>query len=141
MNPGQRALLSAALRHARDAEALLPTSPDQAWHLAGFAPECARKACLTERWADRILGHAMDRQAEDLVRLAVALDARARRQGLDARLAAAPALQRWSPNDRYRTTGTTTAADARDLCDEARQILLEVTSGLWADGVLDTPEI
>ena len=39
-------LVSAALRHARDAEWLAHRSPDQAYHLAGYAPECARKATV-----------------------------------------------------------------------------------------------
>lgn len=37
-------LISAALRHVRDAEQLLTSSPDQAWHLADFGPECIRKS-------------------------------------------------------------------------------------------------
>ena len=44
MNPEQVRLLSAARRHITDAEHLLEPglhqSQDQAWHLAGFAPEC-----------------------------------------------------------------------------------------------------
>jgi hypothetical protein len=140
MTPTQRALLSAALRHVRDAEALLPTSPDQAWHLAGFGPECARKACLQERWADHILGHAMDPEADALVQLAIALDARARRYDLEGCFTAGR-LARWTPNHRYQHSGTTPPDEARMLCDEARTILLEITSGLWADGALETPEL
>jgi hypothetical protein len=55
-------LLSAALRHVRDAEHLATPnhsgySPDQAHHLAGFGPECAQKATL----------QAIVREARDLV--------------------------------------------------------------------------
>ncbi len=44
--------VSAALRHTRDAEHLVAhgehASRDQAWHLAGFAHECARKSLIRE---------------------------------------------------------------------------------------------
>ena len=57
-------LLSAALRHVRDAEHLATPnhsghSPDQAYHLAGFGPECARKATLYHRLFDKPLGHTL----------------------------------------------------------------------------------
>lgn len=42
----QVALVSAALRHINDARTLLATSPVQAAYLAGYGPECARKAAL-----------------------------------------------------------------------------------------------
>jgi hypothetical protein len=56
------ALFSAALRHLRDAEHLADaTTPhgslDQAYHLAGFAPECGRKATIAADWMNKALGH------------------------------------------------------------------------------------
>lgn len=140
MTADQQDLLSAALRHVRDAEALLPPSPDQAWHLAGFGPECARKACLTERWADRVVGHKLDQAAEAIIETAVALDAHALRYRLEG-WSSRGMLARWTPEARYQRTNTTTPDDAAALCDDARQILLEVVTRLWADGALDTPEI
>ena len=59
MQQRRASFISAALRHTRDAEHLLASGPhrslDQAFHLAGFGPECARKACLSESWADKTI--------------------------------------------------------------------------------------
>jgi len=70
LSKGQNALVSAALRHVGDAAALLGESPAQAFYLAGYGPECARKACLA-RWSDqeedarnRAIGHRYDDPAE-----------------------------------------------------------------------------
>jgi len=62
LSPKRTALVSAALRHVDDAQALLAVSPVQAFHLAGFGPECARKAALTVPGAsqgtmDKAIGH------------------------------------------------------------------------------------
>ena len=62
-------LLSAAIRHVRDAELLASTagpnrSLDQAFHLAGFAPECARKATLPRSTFDKSIGHGTTAASE-----------------------------------------------------------------------------
>src|SRR5262245_44496192 len=77
-------LVSAALRHVRDAEHLLDAgadhaSPDQAYHLAGFGPECVRKATLSIRWLDLAISHGFDDLAESLVDFAVSIDPLAHR--------------------------------------------------------------
>lgn len=136
------ALISAALRHARDAELLLETthgraSPDQAFHLAGFGPECARKATLTVDWFDKVLGHRMDPKAEDLLATALALDPIAARYDTRHWSARHPALARWTERARYERTGTRLRAEAEDLVRVAREIVDGLTVALWTDGRLE----
>jgi len=79
------ALISAALRLVRDAEHLLEPGaqqfPDEAYYLAGFGPECARKACLESRSFDKVLGHDFADFAESTLDVACALDPHAHRLG------------------------------------------------------------
>lgn len=79
LSPDAAAFVSAALRHIGDAEYLLAAgaghgSPDQAFHLAGFAPECIRKGILALRWLDKAIGHGADASSADLLDFAVAID-------------------------------------------------------------------
>lgn len=131
-------LLSAALRHMRDAEHLLDagehTSFDQAYHLAGFAPECARKATLPVRWLDTVLGHGVSPLAEEIVDLVVAIDPLAARYAPAAYASDSSKLKEWSVNCRYERTGKRLEADARPLCTEAREAVDAVVVALWADG-------
>lgn len=137
MTSSQLALLSAALRHTRDARALLVTSPDQAWHLAGFGPECARKAALSERFFDQVLGHDWTPASEEILELAISLDARAWRLRLDGWGAALPALARWRPADRYHRTGRH-AHEAETLVSECEARVDRLLADLWMDGDLTT---
>ncbi len=106
----QTALLSASLRHVRDAEHLLnPANPDQsidqAYHLAGFGPECARKAIFSIRWFDKIVGHHLT-NTEDLMEFAGAIDPLAQRYKPSDWKTSYPALTQWSESCRYEKTGT-----------------------------------
>ena len=96
---------SAALRHIRDAEHLaepgVHSSRDQAWHLAGFAHECARKAFIYEGWIPKMLGHEFDRAGERVVQIAIALDPRAGRFPVAAWARRYPAIAHWRPEHRY----------------------------------------
>src|SRR5215212_4601191 len=81
-------LLSAAIRHLRDAEFLASVaapdrSLDQAFHLAGFAPECARKAALPRSTFDKAIGHGTTDASELSLEWALAHDPRARRYRID----------------------------------------------------------
>lgn len=137
MTSSQLALLSAALRHTRDARALLATSPDQAWHLAGFGPECARKAALSERFFDQALAHDWTPASEEILELAISLDARAWRLRLDGWGVARPMLARWRPAHRYDRTGDHAphaAALVRDCAERVDRLLAD----LWMDGDLTT---
>jgi hypothetical protein len=128
------ALLSAALRHVMDAERLLATSPDQSWHLAGFGPECARKACLRDGWLDRALGHELTAPGDAVLEVALALDvgaSRYRMTGLGSRTTQLPA---WRPDCRYERTGTKTSGQARSIVEEAADVVDEVACDLWMDG-------
>jgi hypothetical protein len=132
-------LLSAALRHVRDAELLLaPQNPgrsvDQAFHLAGYGPECARKATLGLRDFDKTIGHRFDERAEGVLDALVALDPWALRYGASGWGARFPALAEWKETARYHRTGTADAARVTALVGQAREAVDGVIAALWADG-------
>lgn len=127
-------LISAALRHTRDAEALLVDSPDQAWHLAGFGPECARKACLTVRWADMAIGHDFGTASAEVIDFALALDPVASR--FRPQRALPPSLGPWGPEARYVETGHFDLAQVHTLVQEARAWVDEVVLDLYLSGEL-----
>ncbi len=138
----QEEMLSAALRHTRDARRLLlgqeafVESPDQSWHLAGFGFECLRKACLFERWGDKALGH--DVEESEVLAMFLALDAHAWRYRLQTR---ETIVGEWRPDARYVRTGTYDAPKARELVDFVEKNVEVVTALLWADGRLLDPAI
>jgi hypothetical protein len=140
LSPRQLALLSASLRHVRDSEALLDgtarPSVDQAWHLIGFGPECVRKACLAENWADKPLGHDLGNRAEALLDFAIALDPTAWRLGLVQAAPVAP-FAKWTPEARYDRTGTAAEAATRAAVTAARDIVDFAIVTLWSSGLLE----
>lgn len=135
MSPTQLASVSAALRHVRDAEALVVASPDQAWHLAGFGPECIRKACLRDRMFDKVLGHDWTPASEAMLDVAVNLDPQAARYRLAGWASTEPLLARWMPSHRYDRTGAH-AGDAASLVLACRRLVDRVYAELWMDGTL-----
>lgn len=144
LSPKAVDLVSAALRHVRDAEHLLvagaDASADQAYHLAAFGPECARKAALSARWLDKEIGHGAAAFADDLIDLVVAIDPIAHRYDPQAYRARFPELGRWTVDCRYDRTGTYTQARAQTLCQEARAAVDTTVAALWADGRLPDGE-
>jgi hypothetical protein len=131
-------LASAALRHVRDAEHFLGAGPDasvdQAYHLAGFGPECARKACLSLRWLDKEIGHGASVLADQLVELLLAIDPVGHRYDPRDYRTRHPELSQWTVDCRYERTGTRTPAQAQALCREARAAVDAIIAALWADG-------
>lgn len=121
-------------RHVRDAERLLSHSPDQSWHLAGFGPECARKACLDDPWLDRVLGHDFTDASDAVLDIALALDVRASRYRLTDILQRHPALASWNVGSRYERTGTRSKKSAGELVDQAAQLTWRLAAELWMDG-------
>lgn len=137
LTPPQLALVSAALRHVQDAERLLtsPTpSPDQAWHLAGFGPECVRKACLQETVLHLPLGHDLGEAGDALLEWWIPLDPAAWRYGLTGWAEAE--LEQWRPEHRYERTGRRTVAAAGALTRRSRERVDGVVAALWMDGRL-----
>lgn len=135
----QLVLISAALRHVRDAAYLLDASHpgqsiDQAFHLAGFGPECARKALLGDRVFDKVLGHRFDAGVELVLDAALALDPQARRYSPRGWAARYPALPTWSEQSRYYATGTKTDASARPVVEQAARAVHDTVVALFADG-------
>jgi hypothetical protein len=131
-------LLSAALRHVRDAEHLIDAgghaSLDQAYHLAAFGPECARKACLSVRWVDKEIGHGAAALADEIVELVLAIDPVAHRYDPGSYRARFPELARWAVDSRYARTGTYARPQVETLCREARAAVDATVAALWADG-------
>jgi hypothetical protein len=141
------ALISAALRHLRDAEYLANSgsehlSLDQAEHLIGFGPECARKALLSVAWVDKILGHDFGAWSQEVLAVIDSLDPSAARYDTRGWNDRYPSLADWKPSCRYNRTGaaSTRALDVGQLIKQSRQAVDEAVLALWADGVLDCEE-
>jgi hypothetical protein len=139
---------SAALRHIRDAEHLTVSeehrSLDQAWHLAGFAHECARKACLDGDWVHRLLGHDFTPANEEVIDIAIALDPRAGRYPVRDWPTRYTSIERWNPNHRYERTGTAELEGLRKidaLVSEGRRAVDECLLELFLDGRLDMESV
>ena len=139
LSPFAVQLLSAALRHARDAEWLAdPRNPgcslDQAYHLAGYGPECARKATLSRREFDKTIGHRFRAGTEGIIDLISTLDPHAHRYALRDWALRYPSLAEWREDVRYEPTGTYLRPAVSALVLEARQAVDAVVLALWADG-------
>lgn len=136
------ALLSAALRHAKDARWLYDrckdhVSEDQAWHLAGFAAECARKALLgagTE--FNKLLGHDFGRMDAALIDVYAAIDPSAIRHRLSEWSQEYPALKGWKPSHRYHATGRHTdrahrRTSGREKLEEVGELVETAEKAVW----------
>lgn len=139
---------SAALRHIRDAEHLMANevhvSRDQAWHLAGFAHECARKACIRDGWVPKLLGHDFSGVSNEVVEFAIALDSRASRVLVRHWRSRYPAIIAWSPEHRYERTGTldkTNNRNLEDLVKQGREAVDACVVAIFLDGSLDMEPI
>ncbi len=134
-------LVSAALRHMRVAEHLLVDglgrSFDDSFYIAGFGPECAQAACLSEEWFERAIGHGFtDAQIANL-RFVMSLDTRARRYLAADWAAEFPILMAWRVLRRYDRTGSVERKTACEMVASSRTLVDRVASQLWADGMLD----
>lgn len=146
MTRRRRNLICAALRHMSDAEHLADeASPnfslDQARHLAGYGPECARKALLSVRWADKALGHDFGGDNEDILAVIVALDPHAARYDPSGWTSRYGELPQWKPDCRYDRTGTADSTRTQELVRQARCAVDETVLALWTDGVLEGDEL
>src|SRR5437868_7363682 len=131
-------LLSAALRHVRDARNHMRPGPDrsidQAYHLAGYGPECARKATLVRGWLDKLIGHELS--GGPAYRLAIELDPIAARYDTAQWSTEFPRLMEWSPDSRYVATGTYGEAVTNALLNQAESAVDSIAIALWTDGTL-----
>jgi MinD-like ATPase involved in chromosome partitioning or flagellar assembly len=145
------ALASAALRHVEDAASLASRSPVQAYYLAGYGPERARKAALTfasEPEAlelDKAVGHGFRKDAETALALVCTLDPLATRYTLQDWKARLPVLTR-AMNDAdptvvtfYSFKGgvgrTTTLAACALLAAQAKEKVVVIDLDLEAPGL------
>lgn len=141
ISPSASGFLSAALRHIRDAEHLADASNpgrslDQAYHLAGFGPECARKATLSSRVFDKSLGHDFGLSSNQVLDFATAVEPFAHCYSPYDWNRLYPALSRWSEGSRYKRTGTCQESEVKALVSDARRAVDRVFFLLWADGRL-----
>lgn len=123
---------SAALRHVRDARTLLSddrvsTSIDQAWHLAGFGPECARKAVLAAGTLAKVLGHSAHDGA------LMAWFASIEPGWIGSARSPAPTGE-WKPDHRYEATGTRLLPDVTAPVEACESDTLRIIAGLWVAG-------
>lgn len=140
----QAALVSAALRHIEDARALLPTSPAQSAYLAGYGPECARKAALA-RWGDRdedtrnrAIGHRFDQPSETALQWFCDLDPLALRYTLLGWKQSATVLGDWNEQMRYGRSDSVTRHRATVLLEAAERLTTTTVAQLWADGRIES---
>lgn len=138
----QSAMVSAALRHIGDAHCLLDASPVQAAYLAGYGPECARKAALAawtghDNLRNRMIGHRFDRTAEIALRLFCDLDPLAPRYKLQEWTRRSSALGEWKEDLRYARSDSLTRTRARRIVEAAAALTTETLAALWADGRLE----
>ncbi|HRG95499.1 MAG TPA: hypothetical protein PLR99_04560 [Polyangiaceae bacterium] len=116
-----------------DARALLAASPLQAYHLAGFGPECARKALPGVATLAKQLGHTIDAD-EALATLFAALDPALHRYPVFGWATRFPTYASWRPDVRYAATADQRRLAAAQVTDEAEAALEEVLYALYADG-------
>jgi hypothetical protein len=133
--------MSAALRHVRDAEHLLASGPhrsiEQALHLAGYGPECARKACIDEAIADKALGHEFHGAGDPTVGFLLAVDPAASRYGIEDHASSLPLREtHWNVQCRYMATGSASLPNVTVVVAEARAFVDRCVAELWCDGVL-----
>lgn len=140
LDESAQGFLSAALRHVRDAEHLLAAtvdrSVDQAYHLAGFGPECARKAAIPARTYDQAIGHGVGRSSELALDYVLSTNAAAHRYDLKDWLKSYPQLAAWNEISRYEATGTRQVSEVAAVVEQARKIVDQMTYALWADGLI-----
>lgn len=133
MTPREQ-LASASMRHLEDALHLGAWGPnrslDQAWHLAGFAAECAWKASVSTPRYHRIVGHGF--YDHDLLAFIQSLEP------LLERGAQVPPsfLDSWNPNHRYEATGTRLEAQVVPFVDATGRFSLDLLERLWVMGLL-----
>lgn len=136
----QQEKVSAALRHIRDAEHLLDPGPsqsiDQAFHIAGFGPECIRKALLDNETFDTVLGHRLDPSMETTLEAILALEISAHRYAPRQWSIRWPALGAWTEQARYEATGARSPGEVGPLVAQAAEAVRETFAELWADGRL-----
>jgi hypothetical protein len=141
LDPRAQGFLSAAQRHLRDAEHLLRApvpdrSVDQAYYLAGYGPECVRKAAVPASTYDQAMGHGVGESSEVALAYALATNVSAHRYELTQWYQRYPALTKWNETARYRRSGTFSEDQARDLLQQASDVVDAVTYALWADDVV-----
>jgi HEPN domain-containing protein len=116
----------------REAKALLDAGfPDGAYYLAGYAVECALKACIAKRTREhdfpekKLVNESHTHDLGKLIQLAeLKVDLDAEMQGNPAMLSSWDAIQDWSETSRYESRNAQEASDLlKAIEDEAGGLL------------------
>ena len=127
---------SAASRHLRDAKALLVTSPENAFYLAGYVAECSLKAVIVRSGAHApAFGHQLSKLEGDGFDLAVALAPGSARYRPNAE-SVTRLRSSWSESKRYESTGDTKAQQAAATVKLAEDIYRNCVIEMFLDGIL-----
>lgn len=102
---------------------------DQAEHLIGFAPECARKAALENHW-HKLLGHVL--VVGTVLDAVEALEPMASCVRIPEQ--ALEALRGWKPECRYQATGSVTESSARHRVAAAELATINALAAAWVVG-------
>jgi len=114
-------------------------SVEQALHLAGFGPECARKGCVDDAITDHAAGHNINDATDAVVEVLLALDPAASRYGIDEHAARLPyRATDWRPDCRYMATHAPElyAKRVESVVREARRFVDDCVIDIWSDGVM-----
>lgn len=139
----QMELVSAALRHISDARTLLPSSPVQAMYLAGYGPECIRKAALMrlpgdeEDQRNRAIGHRFGKPEELTLKLFCDSDTLAPRYRLTGWKSQVNVLGDWKEDLRYGRSDSVPRGRATRLVDACETLTVQTLADLWSDGRLE----
>jgi hypothetical protein len=142
LTPHRATLVSAAIRHVTDATALLATSPVGAAYLAGYGPECVRKAALTappatnETELGKAIGHGFGKIPEEVLALFCALDPLVGRYAPQGWRERFPPLGQWNEQMRYGRSDSVSPKQAARIVDDSAKATEETVLALWADGRL-----
>lgn len=132
-------MIDAALRHLRGARAALASGDyEQAAHLVGFAPECARKAAIAEPDLWKKLGH--DFSAHPFLNALSALRPEGLRLRVDRLDSEFPVLRAWDPQIRYLKDGQISKYEAEDLERAAAEATARLVFAMTLEGRRDVLE-
>jgi hypothetical protein len=117
---------------------LTPPMPDAAYYLAGYAVECALKACIAKLTAQHdfpdknFAARCFTHKAEELVALAGLESARAAAMAADAALAANWLIVKdWTEASRYARWTVAEATTLIDAIGDANHGVLQWVKGHW----------
>jgi len=126
---------SAASRHLRAAKAYLPTCPDTAGYLLGYAAECSVKAII-DIAGIKVQRHIDQITPEHLI-LAADLSLAVRRYPVDLNADLQKLRTEWSTSLRYSRTGTLTHQQVTEFHRLVSSVYMKTVLAMVLDGLID----